>query len=83
MQKCYGEESNSIVLDANGDQNLKQIILNNSDKFIDYLHKIGLEVVHHDKTLNNIYTSNTSMTFKTTCFKVDFNDTFARITALK
>ncbi len=83
MQKCSGKEQSSIVLENSGIKNLKKIISNNREEFIEYIHKLGLHVEHNDKTKNFRYASTTKLTLKTTCFKVDFNDNFARIAPLK
>jgi len=82
MQKCYGHPTNFITL-QNYDNNLKITISKNSEKFIDFVHNLGMEVNHKDKTVNNIYTGTTILTLRTTCFKVDFDKNLARITALK
>ncbi len=83
MQKCHGKQSNFIILQNNDNDDLKKIISSNSEEFIDYIHKLGLEVKHQDEAKNGIYSSTTTLTLKTTCFKVDFNENFAKITALK
>ena len=82
MQKCTGVSTNSLILQTNN-KNLKQIISLKNEKFIAYVHKLGLNVKHREKTSNFQNTSTTILTLKTTCFKVDFNDNFAKITALK
>jgi hypothetical protein len=83
MKKCQGETYQPIVLDNKKHKNLKKIISSNADEFLDYLHKLGLNVSHKEKTINNQNTSTTVLTLKTKCFKVDFNDNFARIAPLK
>ncbi|MEA1955660.1 MAG: hypothetical protein U9N02_04100 [Campylobacterota bacterium] len=82
MQKCCANPIASIVLD-NENNNLKKTISKNPQKFINFIHKLALEVKHKDKTINGLYTGTTILTLKTTCFKVDFNENFAKITALK
>jgi len=83
MQKCEGKPYNSIIFDTNDDKDLKEILSENNTEFIDYIHKLGLSVEHKDMTKNFIYTSTTILTLKTTCFKVDFNDNFVKISPLK
>jgi len=83
MQKCSGFADQSIILDSNGEKNLNKIISKNSEAFISYIHKLGLSVRHNEKTTNYKNSSTTILTLKTTCFKVDFNDNFAKITPLK
>ena len=83
MQKCKGNASNSLLLATNENKDLKKILTKNHEKFIDYIQKIGLNVIHYEHTTNFQNTSTTILTLKTTCFKVDFNDNFAKITALK
>ena len=84
MQKCEGEPSHSLLLDTTDSKHLKSIILDNFEEFSDYIQKLGLHVEH--ATTSSGYThqqSSTIVTLKTTCFKVDFNDTSVRISALK
>ena len=82
MRKCCGRPTNTLLL-KNYNNNVKEIISKNSKEFINFLHKVGIEVKHRDETINAIYTGTTILTFRTTCFKVDFNEDFAKITALK
>ena len=83
MKHCSGKPQNFIELSSQGDDELKDVIKNNSFEFMDFIHKIGLDVEHKETTLNAQNSSTTILTLKTTCFKVDFNDNFAKITALK
>jgi len=82
MQKCNASPTDSISL-KNYNNNLKDTISHNPQKFIDFIYKNGIEVRHRDETINGIYSGTTILTLKTTCFKVDFNEKFARITTLK
>ena len=82
MQKCQGDIYNSIVL-KNQNNNLKKTISANSQKFINFIHNIGIEIKSKNKTTNGVSDSTIILTLKTTCFKVDFNEDFAKITALK
>lgn len=83
MKKCSGKTYSPIILDSDNYKTLKQIISTNSQEFIDYLHKLGLQVEHKEKTINYQNTSITVLTLKTKCFKVEFNDNFAKIAPLK
>lgn len=83
MKKCLGDTYFPITLPRNNSKNLKTIISENSTEFIDYLHKLGIQVEHKEKTLNYKNTSTTVLTLRTKCFKVDFNDNFAKIAPLK
>jgi len=83
MKKCKGETYSPLILDSDNSNNLKKIISKNSQMFINYLHKLGLQVEHKENTLNYQNHATTVLTLKTKCFKVDFNDNFARITPLK
>jgi len=82
MKKCYGNPTNILIL-KNYNNNLKDTISKNSQKFINFIHKVGMEVQHKDKTIDAVYTGTTILTFRTTCFKVDFNENFAKIATLK
>ena len=83
MQKCKGEPYNWIILETNGQKNLKNILSTNNSEFIDYIHKLGLSVTHNEVTKNYINSATTILTLRTTCFKVDFNDNFVKISPLK
>jgi len=83
MKKCTGAPYSSLILENNNSKDLKQIISTNNEDFIDYIHKLGLDVEHHEQTINLQNRSTTILTLKTQCFKVDFNDNFARISPLK
>ena len=65
------------------EKTLKEIISSNFEEFIYFIHKLGLNIEHKDKTINFEHTSTTVLTLKTTCFKVDFNDNFVKISPLK
>ena len=83
MHKCSGEQQKALILESNGEKNLQAIISKNREHFIQYLHKLGLNLTHQEQTRNYQNSSTTILTLKTTCFKVDFNDNFAKIVPLK
>ncbi|MFT7859838.1 MAG: hypothetical protein ABXS93_02760 [Sulfurimonas sp.] len=83
MQQCFGDEQEGIILDPHNSENLTTVIEENKEEFINYLHKLGLQVKHNEKTKNFQNTSTTVLTLQTTCFKVDFNDNSVRIAPLK
>ncbi|DAB30326.1 MAG TPA: hypothetical protein CFH84_04670 [Sulfurimonas sp. UBA12504] len=82
MQKCSGSTYDSLLLESDGGDNLKQIIFQNEDKFFSFIHALGLDVKHSEINTNLQNSSTTILTLKTTCFKVDFNDNFAKISPL-
>jgi len=83
MQKCIGTSQNSLLLESDGSTNLKRIISEHKEKFISFVHKLGLHLEHKEKNINYQNSFTTILTLKTTCFKVDFNDNFAKISPLK
>jgi len=83
MKKCIGKPQNELILENTNGNNLKTIISKNSEQFYEYIHKLGLNIQHSEETTNMQNTSTTILTLKTTCFKVDFNDNFVKISALK
>ena len=83
MKKCHGKPDKFIELADDESEDLKQIIKNNSFEFTNFIHRLGLDVNHKETTINAQNSSTTILTLKTRCFKVDFNDNLARITALK
>lgn len=83
MTKCQGTPQDEFMLMNRDADNLKKLISQNSEEFIEYVHKLGLHVDHDEKTINMQNSYTTVLTLKTTCFKVDFNDNFATIAPLK
>lgn len=83
MKKCEGVALPSLIIHSDDTKDIKENLLKNSSEFIDYLHRLGLHVQHQEKTQNLINHSQTILTLKTMCFKVDFNDNLAIITPLK
>ena len=83
MTKCNGTPQGSILLDSHDSKDIKEIISKNSIEFTDYMHKLGLHLEHKDVTINAQYSSTTILTLKTTCFKVDVNENFAKIAPLR
>ena len=83
MTKCSTKEREPIYLQSDGLKDLRQIIANHSEDFIDYIHKLGLHIDHRAATINLQNHSTTILTLKTTCFKVDINENFAKIAPLK
>ena len=83
MQQCNGKPYKKLILDNADDATLKEILQKNNEKFIAYLHSLGLQVQHREVTTNMQNSSTTVMTLPTTCFKVDFNDNSVTITPLK
>jgi len=83
MKKCKGSIQKTLLLDANGTKNLKKIVSHNYEKFISFISNIGLDISHKETTINFKNYSTTIVTLPTTCFKVDFNDNFVKISSLK
>ena len=82
MQKCEGEKLKSFTLDYDQAKGFKENMLKKSEDFLMYLHKLGLHVEHREDMRNFTTSSQTILTLKTMCFKVDFNDNLAIITPL-
>ena len=83
MQKCKGKPYSTISFLNDDSKNLRNIISQNSEEFIDYIHKLGLSLEYKSKTTNYEYQSTTILTLKTRCFKVDLNDNLVKISPLK
>ncbi|MBU1659754.1 hypothetical protein KKG72_12005 [bacterium] len=83
MKKCSGIPQKELVLDTNEQDDLKKIISDNAERFIAYIHNLAMHVKHNETTINSKNTFTTILTLQTTCFKVDFNENFARIAPLK
>ncbi len=83
MQKCIGIPQTSLLLQQKNSKDIQKIIYNHMNEFITYIQKIGINVEHKEKNTNYQNSSTTILTMHTRCFKVDFNDNFAKITALK
>ena len=82
MTKCLGREQKSILLDTYGKDNLKQIVLKNSDIFLPYIQKLGLQIDSRSQSIDFKNSSTTILTLHTRCFKVDINENLAKITPL-
>lgn len=83
MQKCEGKPAKSIIFESKQSKDLNKILTRHNEEFIEFIHKLGLSVEHKEQTSNYQNSSITILTLKTTCFKVDFNDTFVKISSLK
>lgn len=83
MQKCSGEPYRSLSLQNNNEKDLLKVLTTNNEEFIEFLHRLGVEVSSREKNENMQHQSMTLLTLKTRCFKVDFNDNFVKISALK
>ncbi|DAB27500.1 MAG: hypothetical protein A2513_09540 [Sulfurimonas sp. RIFOXYD12_FULL_33_39] len=83
MTKCEGTPQRELILQNRNGEDLKALVFENSQEFIEYIHELGLHVEHKESTVNLQNFSTTILTLKTTCFKVDFNDNFATIAPLK
>ncbi len=82
MKQCSGTPYDFIELPVLKNDRIDGIIKENSLEFIDFLHKLGLSMEYKSATRNYIHSSTTIHTLKTTCFKVDFNDNFVKISPL-
>lgn len=83
MKKCSGTPQTELLLISDENSDLKKVIAQNSAEFLEYIHKLGLHVAYNDVTSNLQNSSTTTLTLQTTCFKVDFNDTFVTIAPLR
>jgi len=83
MQQCNGEALKNSLLITTKEKNLNKILQRNHEEFMRYLQTIGLEIQAREKLINTRSNSSAILTFRTHCFKVDFNDNFVKIRALK
>ena len=83
MTRCKGTLSKAIIIDNHGTKNLTHILSTHNEDFIEYIHKLGLDVQHNDATCNMQNSSTTILTLRTRCFKVDFNENFVKIAPFK
>lgn len=84
MKKCSGTVQNDeLLLKSNGVTELKSLILQNIQEFTDFVQKLGLQVEHGSNTASSQTDSTTTLTLRTMCFKVDFNDNFAIMAPFK
>lgn len=84
MTKCKGDIlGKSLILPANDAKDFKAVVAKHREEFIDYIHTLGLYINNSGITTNNQIQTTTVMTLRTTCFKVDFNDTFVKISHIK
>jgi hypothetical protein len=86
MKPCLGKKyAKSLILEKKEStkQDFHHLIKQNRESLINYLEQLSISVKNKDSLSNNALTSATTITFKTECFKVDFNDNFVIITPLK
>jgi len=83
MTKCEGHAKNAIYIDTNGSKNLHTILENNPEAFTQFIAHENLQVSHREKTLNAVNHSTTILQMAPTCFAVDFNEDFVKISPLK
>ncbi len=83
MKPCQGILDNSLVLTRLHNEGIQELIIQNREKFDEYIRQFSLHVSAYDKTINNINQSLTTLSFPTHCFKVDFKGNLAKITLIK
>jgi len=83
MQKCHGIPSQTLILPAIEEKNFQKLIALHREQFIDYIQRLGVDIHSQATTINSQMRATIIVTLKTTCFKVDFNDTFVKITPLQ
>ena len=83
MKKCNGTPQKAFIVTSNGEKDLQRILSKNSQEFINYIHTLGLHLKHQSQNSKTKNRSTTTLILKTRCFKVDFNDNFAKISPLK
>jgi len=87
MTKCKGTLlKNTLILpysDTKENESLQEILSSNFDLFFDYITTLPINIEHREETSMMQNSSLTQVLLPTTCFKVDFNDSFVTITAIK
>lgn len=82
MTPCVGHRGHYIDFEISETKNLRKIIAENRDEFIDFLQKNDLKVSHSSININLKNRSQTLLQMAPQCFTVDFNDDFVRIFTL-
>jgi len=84
MKKCSGTASKHLLVlnKINQTDTLNDIIKQNNEKFINFLFSLGIYMQDYSTFSTHSYETYTTITSKTRCFKVDFNDTFVTIIPL-
>jgi len=84
MQPCIGQKDskNSITLLNSSKKNLKEFLSDTSGEFIDYIHKLGLDVKNQTIQTNMQNSSITILTLKTMCFNIEINENYIKITPI-
>ena len=83
MTQCEGTPSQTIIFSSPHEDNFKKLVERHKEEFLEYLQRLSLDIQSRDITTNQQMNATTTVTLKTTCFKVDFNDSFVRISHLK
>lgn len=83
MQACSGTMNQSVAFSKKKSDTFENFIEEKKQKMIDFFDTLGLNVKSHDSFDTINAHTNTTITFFTQCFKVDFNDGFVKISSLK
>lgn len=83
MTRCQGRIHPPLLLDRLHNETLQQLITNNRDAFDNYLRQYSLHVRSYEKTINSMSKIQTTLTFPTECFTVDFKGNLAKIALIK
>jgi hypothetical protein len=87
MKPCSQIPYKAPTLTLESDNTVKNsfasFLKKNKEKLLSYLQKLSVSVTNNEHINNNHIESLTTVTFKTQCFKVDFNENFVMITPLK
>ena len=83
MTHCRGESGAERVFETLPDESLRSTLLRHYDDFFALAEAEALHVRHYSDTSNPYYRSRTVVTLPPSCFTVDFNDGFVKITPLK
>jgi hypothetical protein len=83
MTPCEGAPGESILIENSGYSGLRPLLEAQFESFFPFLQKQDLHLRHRDEVRSATVRSRTLLTLPPRCFTVDFNEDFAKITALK
>lgn len=83
MTPCHGTPTHAVYIETKGSKNLHTILENNPEAFSAFIAHEHLHVSHNEQTTNAVNHSRTILKMAPTCFAVDFNEDFVKISPLK
>lgn len=83
MKKCHGTYSQPFYIFGTNTKNLNKFLQNNITTFLENIMPFYIELKNSEKTQNLINSNITTLRLEPTCFEVQINDKFVKLTRIK